>query len=185
MSFFTQSNGQAVKSTGDFENGGNMAPIPEGTQVMAVIDEAKWDTYQNESYISLRWSIAKPQEYANRKIFQKVKVMDTDPAKRDKALLMLAAIDTNAGGKLQAAGVQPDTQALASALMNRPMVLRMSVWESDDKSKSGNWVSKVAPRPQAVQAAPAAPAPAPKPQPKPAPAPARAAFDDLDDDVPF
>ena len=196
MSFFTQSNGQAVQSTGNFESGGgNLAPIPDGTQVLAVIDEAKWDTYQNESYISLRWSVARPQEYANRKIFQKIKVMDADPAKRDKALLMLAAIDTNAGGKLQAAGVQPDTQALAAALMNRPMVLKLGVWEiKEDKQgrelpqsewKSGNWVSKVAPRPQAGQAAQAAPAPAPAPKPQPKPAPAPAAFDDLDDDVPF
>lgn len=183
MSFFTQSNGKSVQSTGNFESGGGLAPIPEGTQVLAVIDEAKWDTYQNESFVSLRWSIAKPQEYANRKIFQKIKVMDADASKRDKALMMLAAIDTNAGGKLQAAGVQPDTQALAAALMNRPMVLKLGVWELDDKSKSGNWVSKVAPRPQAGQAAQAAPAPVPKQQPKPASAPA--AFDDLDDDVPF
>jgi hypothetical protein len=180
MSFFVQSNGQAVQSTGNFESGGGLAPIPDGTQVLAVIDEAKWDAYQNESYISLRWSVAKPQEYVNRKIFQKIKVQDSDLNKRDKALLMLAAIDTNAGGKLQAAGVQPDTQALAAALMNRPMVLKLGVWELDDKSKSGNWVSKVAPRPAAGQAAPAAPAPAPKPQPKPAPAP----MDD-DFDVPF
>lgn len=183
MSFFTQSNGQSVQSTGNFESGGGLAPIPEGTQVLAVIDEAKWDTYQNESFISLRWSIAKPQEYANRKIFQKIKVMDSDDSKRDKALMMLAAIDTNAGGKLQAAGVQPDTQALAGALMNRPMVLKLGVWELDDKSKSGNWVSKVAPRPQAGQAAQSAPAPAQKPQPQPKRAPT--AFDDLDDDVPF
>ena len=183
MSFFTQSNGKSVQSTGNFESGGGLAPIPEGTQVLAVIDEAKWDTYENESFILLRWSIAKPQEYANRKVFQKVKVMDADASKRDKALMMLAAIDTNAGGKLQAAGVQPDTQALAAALMNRPMVLKLGVWELDDKSKSGNWVSKVAPRPQAGQAAQSAPTPAPKPQPQPKPAPA--AFDDLDDDVPF
>ena len=183
MSFFTQSNGKSVQSTGNFESGGGLAPIPEGTQVLAVIDEAKWDTYQNESFVSLRWSIAKPQEYANRKIFQKIKVMDSDDSKRDKALMMLAAIDTNAGGKLQAAGVQPDTQALAAALMNRPMVLKLGVWELDDKSKSGNWVSKVAPRPQAGQAAQSAPAPAPKPQPQPKRAPT--AFDDLDDDVPF
>ena len=183
MSFFTQSNGQSVQSTGNFESGGGLAPIPEGTQVLAVIDEAKWDIYQNESFISLRWSIAKPQEYTNRKIFQKIKVMDVDASKRDKALMMLAAIDTNAGGKLQAAGVQPDTQALAAALMNRPMVLKLGVWELDDKSKSGNWVSKVAPRPQAGAAGQSAPAPAPKPQPQPKPAPA--AFDDLDDDVPF
>ena len=183
MSFFTQSNGQSVQSTGNFESGGGLAPIPEGTQVLAVIDEAKWDNYQNESFISLRWSIAKPQEYANRKIFQKIKVMDADASKRDKALMMLAAIDTNAGGKLQAAGVQPDTQALAAALMNRPMVLKLGVWELDDKSKSGNWVSKVAPRPQAGSTGQSAPAPAPKPQPQPKRAPT--AFDDLDDDVPF
>ena len=184
MSFFTQSNGQAVQSTGNFESGGgNLAPIPDGTQVLAVIDEAKWDAYNNESYISLRWSIAKPQEYVNRKIFQKIKVMDADASKRDKALMMLAAIDTNAGGKLQAAGVQPDTQALAAALMNRPMVLKLGVWELDDKSKSGNWVSKVAPRPQAGQGAQAAPAPAPAPKPQPKPAPV---FSDDDlDQIPF
>jgi len=183
MSFFTQSNGQSVQSNGNFDSGGGFAPIPEGTQVLAVIDEAKWDTYQNENFISLRWSVAKPQEYANRKIFQKIKVMDADASKRDKALQMLAAIDTNAGGKLQAAGVQPDAQALAAALMNRPMVLKLGVWELDDKSKSGNWVSKVAPRPQAGAAGQSAPAPAPKLRPQPKPAPA--AFDDLDDDVPF
>lgn len=194
MSFFVQSNGQAVQSTGNFESGGgNLAPIPDGTEVLAVIDEAKWDTYNNESYISLRWSVARPQEYVNRKIFQKIKVQDSDPAKRDKALLMLAAIDTNAGGKLQAAGVQPDTQALASALMNRPMVLKLGVWEiKEDKQgrelhqsewKSGNWVTKVAPRPQAGQASQAAPAPAPAPKPQSKPAPA---FDPDDlDSIPF
>ena len=192
MSFFTQSTGQAAHSDGNFDSGGgNLAPIPDGTQVLAVIDEAKWDTYQGESYISLRWSVAKPAEYANRKIFQKVKVKDADPAKRDKALMMLAAIDTNAGGKLQAAGVEPDAYALAQALMNRPMVLKLGVWELDDKSKSGNWVSKVAPRPtQGSQAA--APAAAPKPAaprpvaPPPAPRPAApAAFDDDLDSIPF
>ena len=192
MSFFVQSNGQAVQSTGNFESGGGLAPIPDGTQVLAVIDEAKWDTYQNESYISLRWSVARPQEYANRKIFQKIKVMDSDPAKRDKALLMLAAIDTNAGGKLQAAGVQPDTQALAAALMNRPMVLKLGVWKMDvnGEEKSGNWVQKVAPRkaggaapaPTATPAAPARPAaPVARPAARPAPAPA---FTD-DSEIPF
>ena len=179
MSFFTQSNGQAVQSDGNFESGGgNLAPIPDGTQVLAVVDEAKWDSYQGDEYVNLRWSIAKPQEYANRKIFQKIKVKDSDPVKRDKALAMLAAIDTNAGGKLQSAGREPNGQELAGALMNRPMVLKLGVWELDDKSKSGNWVQKVAPRPTSAKAEP-------KPEPKPAPKPAPAASGFDDDDIPF
>ena len=164
MSFFQTSTGQAVQSTGTFESGGgNMAPIPEGTQVLAATDEAKWDTYQGEEFVALRWTVMQPEEYKNRKIFQKIKTNDADPAKRDKALAMLAAIDTNAGGKLQASGRKPTDQELAAALMNRPMVLKMGVWELDDKSKSGNWVQKVAPRKGGQQAAPVAPPPPPKP----------------------
>lgn len=164
MSFFQTSTGQAVQSTGTFESGGgNMAPIPEGTQVLAATDEAKWDTYQGEEFVALRWSVMQPEEYKNRKIFQKIKVNEKDPAKRDKALAMLAAIDTNAGGKLQAACRKPTDQELAGALMNRPMVLKLGVWELDDKTKSGNWVQKVAPRNGGQQAAPVAPPPPPKP----------------------
>ena len=164
MSFFQTSTGQAVQSTGTFESGGgNMAPIPDGTQVLAAVDEAKWDSFKNEDHVSLRWTVMQPEEYKNRKIFQKIKTNDVDPAKRDKALAMLAAIDTNAGGKLQAAGRKPTDQELAGALMNRPMVLKLGVWELDDKSKSGNWVQKVAPRKGGQQAAPVAPPPPPKP----------------------
>lgn len=163
MSFFKTSTGKAIESSGEFDSGGgSMAPIPDGTQVLAMADEAKWDEYKGEKFIAIRWAVSQPAEYANRKIFQKIKVNEADSAKRDKALAMLAAIDTNAGGKLQAAGVTPDDMALASALMNRPMVLKLGVWELDDKSKSGNWVQKVAPRKGAAAAAPVA-APAPKP----------------------
>lgn len=177
MSFFKTSTGQAVESTGTFESGGgNLAPIPDGTQVLAAVDEAKWDAYQGEDYVSLRWSVMQPAEYANRKIFQKIKVADKDATKRDKALAMLAAIDTNAGGKLQAAGRKPTDQDLAGALMNRPMVLKLGVWELDDKSKSGNWIQKVAPR----KGGNPAPAPAPAPAPK-----APTGYSDMDDDIPF
>ena len=87
MSFFQTSTGQAVQSTGTFESGGgNMAPIPEGTQVLAAVDEAKWDSIKNEDHVSLRWTVMQPEEYKNRKIFQKIKTNDADPAKRDKAL---------------------------------------------------------------------------------------------------
>jgi DNA primase len=65
---------------------------------------------------------------------------------------MFAAIDQNAtGGKLVASGVRPDDAALF-ALLNKPMLIKVMVWEFNDRS--GNWISKVSPRSQ--QAAPVA-----------------------------
>ena len=40
MSFFTQSNGKSVQSTGNFESGGGLAPIPEQWDGGATTGEA-------------------------------------------------------------------------------------------------------------------------------------------------
>lgn len=182
MSFWSTSDGQSAQQTeGKFEmGGGDLAPIPDGTSVLAIAEEAKNDEYQGNAFIKVKWRISKPAEYANRVIFQKVQVFDKDPSKADKAKRMLAAIASNAGGGLFSAMQQrgeesPSDMSLAQ-LCNRPMVLKMGVWELDDKSKSGNWVQAVSP----AKAGTAAPAPAPAPAPKPAPAAAV-----LDDDIPF
>jgi hypothetical protein len=184
MSFWATSDGSsAQKTVGKFEmGGGDIAPIPDGTSVLAIAEEAKNDEYQDTKFIKVKWRISKPAEYANRVIFQKVQVYEKDAGKADKAKRMLAAIASNAGGGLfssmeQRNETMPSDMSLAQ-LCNRPMVLKMGVWELDDKSKSGNWVQAVSPA-KAGAAAPAAPAPAPKP----APAPAAAAFDDSD--IPF
>lgn len=195
MSFFQLSTGQAVQVTGEYDaGGGSMEPLPEGTQVMAMVDQAKWDVHEGEYFVSLRWTVALPEEYKNRKIFQKIKVKNPDPEKRDKALMMLAAIDANAGGQIMALGAEPEDADLANCLMNRPMVLKLGLWKmttEKGEDKSGNWVQKVAPRKKGAAATPAAPAtPAPAAPRTPAPvrpvAPARApvaAF--ADDDIPF
>lgn len=195
MSFFQLSTGQAVQVTGEFDSGGGaMTPLPEGTQVMAMVDQAKWDAHDGEYFVSLRWTVALPEEYKNRKIFQKIKVKNPDAEKRDKALMMLAAIDANAGGKIMALGAEPEDADLANGLLNRPMVLKLGLWEMKNEKgelKSGNWVQKVAPRKNGAAATPAAPAsaapaatrtPAPSRPVAPARAPA-AAF--ADDDIPF
>lgn len=182
MSFFTTSTGDnlAQNNTGSFSMGGyDFAPIPKDTRVLAVCEEAKISEYQGDRYINLKWGIAQPKEYANRKIFQKVQVFATDSTKRDKALRMLAAIDANAGGKLAKENKEPTDQSLSAALTNRPMVLKLGVWELEDKSKSGNWVQEVSAKKGAAE-----PAPAPKPAPAPAPR-ANGGFDDMDDDIPF
>ena len=194
MSFFQLSTGQAVQATGEFESGGgNMEPLPEGTQVLAMVDQAKWDAHDGEYFVSLRWTVAMPEEYKNRKIFQKIKVKNPDADKRDKALMMLAAIDANAGGQIMALGAEPEDADLAAALLNRPMVLKLGLWKMQNEKgedKSGNWVQKVAPRKKGATA----PAASPTAQVPRTPAPARpvapvrapaVSVADLADDIPF
>ena len=150
MSFWNLSDNNPIEKSGSFElGGGTVEPIPAKTQVLFAPDEVKWDSYDGEEYISIRWNVLMPKEYANRKIFQKLKVKETDSKKRDKALRMLAAIDTNAGGKLMAAGKEPNDQELTVALINKPMLGLLQVWEieqDDGTKKRGNWIGAVSPR---------------------------------------
>ena len=46
--------------------GGDFAPIPNNTQLKAIIEEAAWATYEGDEYINIRWS-ALGGEYNNRK----------------------------------------------------------------------------------------------------------------------
>lgn len=164
MSFFTTSDNKAIEKSGSMEmGGGDIEPIPAKTQVLAAPDEAKWDEYEGDEYVSLRWSILQPKEYAGRKIFQKIRVCDSDSKKSDKAKRMLAAIDTNAGGKLLASGERPTDESLTRCLVNKPMVLLLQLWEikqDDGTVKRGNWIGAVSPR-QAGAAKPAAAKPEP------------------------
>ena len=143
MNFFTTSDNQAINTQNTFDmGGGDFDPIPNNTQLKVIIEEAKWDEYQDDKYISLKWSVI-DGEFKNRKIFQKIKVLEKDPKKADKAKTMLAAIDANAGGVLMSAGVMPDDMSLSINLMNKPMAIVVAIWEIDDKK--GNWVKAVSP----------------------------------------
>ena len=147
-----------TKSDGSFDaGGGNMEPIPNDTSVLAAIDEAKWDKDNNGNrFISLRWAVLQPEDFANRKVFQKLWVLDDEPKakdpvkKRDKAKLMLGAIDMNAGGKLLAKPVMPTDEALTLHLTNKPMIIKVMVWSMRDaqtgEMNSGNWVGAVSSR---------------------------------------
>lgn len=195
MSFWDLSDGESA-ATGEKEYEqatGNLEPIPDGSSVLAIIDEAKWGETRDRDaeFISLRWSVTGPEEYINRKVFQKLWVTDDDPnttdaekmaKKRDKAKRMLAAIDANCGGKLARKAARPTDDDLALALTNKPMVIKCMVWEmkgTDGTMNSGNWIAAVAPRSKGVDVK-AAKAPAAKAQ-----SAASSFGDDLDDDVPF
>jgi len=192
MSFWDLSDGESA-ATGEkeFEQpSGNFDPIPNDSNVLAHIDEAKWDSTQNnDQYVSVRWVIDGPDEYLNRKIFTKLWVTDDDPnakdadkakAKRDKAKKMLAAIDANCGGKLARNARRPSDDDLALALQDKQMVIKCMVWEMvgrDGQTNSGNWVSAVFPKSKGVSVKDAPV--------KAKPAPAKSFADDLGDDVPF
>jgi len=92
--------------------------------------------------------------------------------KKNKAMMMLAAIDKNAGGKIAKSNRAPDDDDLMMALLNKPMVLLLQIWAMEDaqtgETKKGNWVASVSP--VAGGAAPAKVAPAPAAE---------------DDDIPF
>lgn len=140
MSFFTTSDNENIFSTGEFEAMEELAPIPHGTKIIAMADEIGWKEYEGENYISVRWEVL-DGEYKGRKVFQKIKPYDEDDKKADKAKKMLAAIDANAGGNLLKSGKAPDDGDLAVNILNKPMILKLAVWEID--GKSGNWVMAV------------------------------------------
>jgi hypothetical protein len=154
MSFWQTSEGKsATDTTGKFESGGGIALIPENTTCLAMITEANIAEYQGDEYINLAWTVNKPDAYKNRKVFQKVRIFDAETKKRDKALNMLAAIDKNAGGKLSKSDSAPTNETLLH-LMQKPMLIKVMVWEINDKT--GNWVAAVSPRSveEPVQVAP-------------------------------
>lgn len=145
MSFFTLSDGTTAQSDGNMEmGGGSFDPIPSDTNVLAMITDSRNVSYEGETYISNTWTILAPAEYKNRKIFQKLRVYDSDPAKKDKALRMLAAIDANCGGKLVSSGLEPTDHLLSSSILQKPMVCNLQIWEIN--GKTGNWISAVSPR---------------------------------------
>lgn len=139
--FWEKTDEEKAATKGSYDADEGFEPLPDGTQVVALIDEAKWDVYDNNpEHMSLKWEIIEG-EYKGRKIFQKIQIKSNEEKKRTKARMMLTAIDDNCGEKLFTLGHEPTDSELGTHLMNRPMVLKLRVWEID--GKSGNWVVAV------------------------------------------
>jgi len=170
MSFWTTSEGKSAttEATGKFEASASYELIPDGTTALAIITKPSIEQYNGDEYINVEWTVAKPEAYKNRKIFQKVRVWDSNPKKADKAKAMLANIDKNAGGKLAKLDKDPTNESLA-VLTGKTMLIKILIWSIDDKT--GNYIGAVSPRTTEE----AAPAPTPKP----------VEIDDNNFDVPF
>lgn len=195
MSFWDLSDGESAAESASSEYeipSGNLEPIPDGSSVLAMIDEAKWDDKDGSDFISLRWDVLSPDEYKGRKVFQKLWVTDDDPMakdeakaakKRDKARRMLAAIDANAGGKLVKKQGVPTDEHLTMCLTNKPMIIKCMEWSMPDREAPGefirgNWIAAVAPKSKGIDVKEA--------KAKPAKSPRMSARDTVDDDeIPF
>lgn len=165
MSDFWNLGNDAPPVSGNMDmGGGDFEPIPARTQVLAALEEIKWDDHDGSYYINGTWSILAPDAYKGRKVFQKIRVEDKDIKKREKALRMLAAIDANAGGQLLASGGKPTNEDMTRHLCNKPMMLMLQIWKLEDDStgetKKGNWVSAVSPKGSASPSQPATQQPA-------------------------
>lgn len=140
MSFWNLSDGNEVEEVESFD-AKHVSVIPDNTMVVACIDSAEWKTTDRDgSFINVTWSVVEG-DYQGFKVFQKIRVNEKDEKKRDKALRMLSAIDTNAGGGLRKLGQEPEDLDLAMNLVNKVMGIKVMVWEMD--GSSGNWVSMV------------------------------------------
>ena len=176
--FFELSEGELDAKTTSIElaGGGNIRPMPVGTRVKGVIEEAKFATNDRDgTFIEVKWTIAEPEIFAGRRVFQKIHVFahkapcppNTDKEdflkkakkKRDGALRMFAVVDINCGDKHISKKSPPTDESLQGAWLGKMMALELDVWEIDservegkmvkiDKADrpTGNWVKKVAPK---------------------------------------
>ena len=171
MSFFAQEALEEAK-TGSFD-GNSFEVIPDNTKALAIINSAEWREANefNAKHISLTWEIVEG-EFKGRKVFQKIKLFESDKAKALKAQKMLIAIDANCKGAIAAAGVEPTIQGLQS-LLHSPMFIHIKTWEMGDNK--GNWVAAVSERKKGQQAQPTQQTQSQEPS---------VAFDDSED-IPF
>lgn len=162
MSFFTKTDGTAVKKTKTVEVGGFQKLIPEGTQLQCAIAAAVWapEDSRNAQHVDITLHVTEQGDYRNFKVHHKLHVLDPEAKKRDRSLDMLMAYDENCKGELQkadAAGVPliGNNTLLARALNGGQVVATFDVWETENQRTgemmSGNWVRAIQPMPKKEQ----------------------------------
>ena len=136
--------------------GGGFDPLPKNTNVLFEIEEIEIkesNEFEQTDFLNIRWNILKPDDYANRKVFQKVRIFHTEKDKRIRARQMLATIDINSGGKLTEYGKKKGknlteftSEDFQVCLVGKSMMGQLDVWrDKDTKEIKGNWVRSISP----------------------------------------
>lgn len=148
MSWWTTSTGEsAVSNETNFvdENKGFGEPIPGGSFVLAMIDKAQWKNAKDSDAqsVNVQWTVLKPEQFANRKVWQNLWIRDLEPFlvakgetkkaddRRDRDLKKLSVIDNNARKKIRECPDYPDDTALAT-LNNAMMVISLGVMNGNN-----------------------------------------------------
>jgi len=135
--------GEMPESTGDYEQKGGGTVIPEGTRVLATIEEIKTQTFDGSTHesLNLKWRVEEPEEYNNKVFNQKIKNNGEDPlsqyydpakqeSKIKSAQNMFAAIDANAGGNIKKLMRKPTDQELFNYIVDAKMWVHMGVYNN-------------------------------------------------------
>lgn len=135
--------GEMPESTGDYEQKGGGPVIPEGTRVLASVEEIKTQTFADSSHesLNLKWRIEEPEEYNNYVFYQTIKINGTDPlsqyydeSKQEKqikaAFVMFSAIDKNAGGNISKLMRKPTDAELTQYIVAAKMWVHLGVYNN-------------------------------------------------------
>ena len=134
--FYNESSDSGIYESESFE------PLPDNTILVACITSSKtvYDDKESEEIIELKWLVIEG-EHAKRKLYQKIRINNTDPDKAGRANKMMMAIDFNCGKHLSRLGRYPTNDEMGAALIDKPMKIVTGVWEQGDKK--GNWIKAV------------------------------------------
>jgi hypothetical protein len=170
MSFWNTSAGTAA--TGEVAEN-NFDPLPKG-DYPAMLEEATVKVWEGVQSINLKARVIDGPG-KNRVLFLGLKCWDADSKKRDRAINLLVKLFQLTKAQMPAG--EPDDAAL-SKITNKPLSLKLDVWEID--GKSGNWLVNAS-EVGAVVTGKAAPAKTPAPAKKPA----ASNPGDFEDNIPF
>ena len=141
MGFFDQFAVDGKKVDGSEENSSVPVAliIPGGTKAVAMIEEVKWDEYQGDRKVKVRWKLASGS-FAKRVVFQSIKIFDKDENKSFRAANVLRRLFMLTGAPIPDA--EP-TDADFAQMVGKMAGISIEIWEMD--GKEGNWISEIQP----------------------------------------
>lgn len=135
--------GEMPESTGDYEQKGAETLLPEGTRVLATVEEIKTQTFDGSSHesLNLKWRVEEPEEHNNKVFNQKIKNNGEDPLSQyydatkqesriKNAQNMFAAIDANAGGNIKKLMRKPTDAELTQHIVAAKMWVNLGVYNN-------------------------------------------------------
>lgn len=138
------------EASGEFIQSNNTEPMPEGTRVLATIEDIGLDSFpgSDHEHINIKRIVDEPLEYKGRKFFQPIYINGSDPSgqyydaskqkkNKDDALRMLFAIDKNSGGKMYAGKLDATDDNLKKCLIAAQMQCVLGVTKNNKQTVRG------------------------------------------------